>query len=50
MIERVRGVPENPKNLPLHRENIPAFGRTFEEELTFSIHARRRLEERAIPL
>ncbi|MCS7241152.1 hypothetical protein [Candidatus Caldatribacterium sp.] len=49
MIERIRGVSEDPKVLAPKQSNAASFEQFLCEELTFSVHARRRLEERAIP-
>lgn len=50
MIERIRGISESPKSLSPQRKSAASFEAFLNEELTFSLHARRRLEERAIPL
>ncbi len=50
MIERVRGVAEGSRNSSPQRSSALPFERVLEQEITFSAHARRRLEERAIPL
>lgn len=50
MIERLRGISEGPKGFSPQRKSAPSFEAFLKEELTFSLHARRRLEERAISL
>jgi len=50
MIERVRGVAGSPQSSPSQKGSTLPFERILDQEITFSAHARRRLEERAIPL
>jgi flagellar operon protein len=50
MIERVRGVAGSPQSSPSQKGSALPFERILDQEIVFSVHARRRLEERAIPL
>ncbi|MBC7218499.1 MAG: hypothetical protein H5U36_10315 [Candidatus Caldatribacterium sp.] len=50
MIERIGGVRESSKGIPLGQRSTSSFERVLDEELTFSIHAKRRLSERSITL
>ncbi|WP_438316719.1 hypothetical protein ACP6EK_01160 [Candidatus Caldatribacterium sp. SIUC1] len=50
MIERVRSVAEGSRSSPSQKGSTLPFERVLDQEIVFSAHARRRLEERAIPL
>lgn len=50
MIERVRGIAEGSRSSPPQKGSALPFERILDQEIVFSVHARRRLEERAIPL